>query len=131
MAKLDAISVLKSLDKNELAKQIEEAKKRCDEANAELRALLTMEKIRMIRSGEMQRKKPERRKKNAEPPEKIGPTLKARVVQHLQMHGASKPATIAVSLGVNPADVSRLVERERDTFCVTTVAGSPAVGLRP
>lgn len=130
MAKVDALSVLKSLDKDELARQIADAKKRVDDATSELRALQSMEKLRAIRAGELKRKPVERRGKKKDDKTAEKPlTLKERVVEYLRLNGGSKPATIAHSLGVDPAEVARLMDREDSTFRKTTVSGVVAFTL--
>jgi len=128
VAKLDAMAVLKSLDKDDLEKQIEEAKRKVAEATAELRALESMERIRKIRAGEVLRKSPKKREKKQEADPPVTRDLAREVLNYLEVAGASKPATIAASIRADPRDVQLILEGNPDTFVKKPLAGN-AVGF--
>lgn len=135
--KIDAAAVLASLDKNDLQSQIAEAKKRVEEAEAELRALQTLEKVRAMRAGEIKRKAPQPRKKKAAADahaEPIGQPvdLRSKIAAYLRREGRPmKPNLIAVGLGELLPKVLEAIEADVDTFKKAPCAdGSPGVALR-
>jgi len=79
-----------------LAGEIERAKARVAEAQAELKSLMTLEKIRAIRAGELRRKSPQRKK----PQSNAKQSLADAVLQRLR----DAPATsemLSAALGVD------------------------------
>jgi len=93
-----------------LTGQIEQAKARVAEAQAELKSLLTLERIRAIRAGEMKRKAPTKRKAKENTPT----TLTDRMIALLRDKGPSTVAMLSVALSADDQQVtSELLRLEK------------------
>lgn len=128
---ITARDLLRRLDRDDLAKQIEEAKAKMKEAKEELSALVTLEKIRAIKAGEFVRKSPQRKKKAeeskaaavAESP-KNGKadnpkTQRGRIEEHLAQSGPASSALISLSVGIPQSNVSSLLSQNGHLFVNT------------
>jgi len=106
--------LLAALDRRDakqwLAEQIDEAKARVAEAQAELKSLLTLERIRAIRAGELKRKAPVKRKTKPN----TSTTLTDRIIALLRDRGPSTVAMLSVALSADDQQVtSELLRLEK------------------
>jgi len=93
-----------------LAEQIDEAKARVAEAQAELKSLMTLERIRAIRAGELKRRAPTKRKTKANTPT----TLADRIIALLRDRGPSTTAMLGVALSADDQQIaSELLRLEK------------------
>ncbi len=92
-----------------LAEQIEQAKARVAEAQAELKSLMTLERIRAIRAGELKRKTPARPKRRGGPA-----TPAVRLLDYLNQIGPATTAMLSVGLKLDDQQiVSELLKLEK------------------